>query len=428
MSQLNLFTQYDRTARQKLCLKTWLQQNMKGSIVASTGFGKTRVATNMMTLVHNRYPDYKFLVVVPTEVLKQQWESQLFDLGLSFNSEVVVINTVIKHSWNCDILVIDEIHRLGADQFSEVFEKVTYKYILGLTATFERLDGKHALIKKYCPVIDEITAEEALANGWVSPFTEYEVIINVPDIEIYNQYNKEFTEHFEFFNWDFDKAMSMVGPKGYVARIKMRDDIAPRNASKSELSDILKTITIHAMGFMRAIQARKAFINNHPKKIEIVNKIMNARPDAKIITFSNNIKMAESIEDGKYVYSGKDTKKKGRIKIEDFQNAKSGHLHTIAKANEGLDISGLSIAIILGLDSSKIKATQRRGRAIRFEPDKIAEIFNIVINNTVELEWFRKSHSGDKYVIIDENGLDKVLNYEEPEEYKKAVPKFGFRF
>ena len=49
------------------------------------------------------------------------------------------------------------------------------------------------------------------------------------------------------------------------------------------------------MGLMRTMHKRKAFINNHPKKIEIAKKIMEARPNSKIITFSNNVKMAEAL-------------------------------------------------------------------------------------------------------------------------------------
>jgi len=323
--------------------------------------------------------------------------------------------------------VIDEIHRVASEVFKQVFNCVEYKHILGLTATMERLDGKEELIKKYCPVVDTIYLEEALFNGWISQYKEYEVLIDVPDIELYKSYNKEFTEHFEFFGFDFNEAMACLGPKGYQKRIEIRDSRLPRNASKQEKSDMLKAITYHAMGFSRAIQKRKAFINNHPKKIEIVSKILEARMDKKIITFSNNVKMAEALPYGK-VYTGKISKKKGRTTIEEFNAESTGVLHTCSKANEGLDVKGLSVAIILGIDSSKTKACQRRGRAIRFEQGKTAEIFNIIINNTVECEWFKKSHAGDKYEVIDEENLNKVLNHEEYETYKKPVMRFSFRY
>lgn len=46
-----------------------------------------------------------------------------------------------------------------------IYEKVSYKLILCLTATLERLDGKEEIIKKYAPVCDKITMDEAEQNG-----------------------------------------------------------------------------------------------------------------------------------------------------------------------------------------------------------------------------------------------------------------------
>lgn len=92
------------------------------------------------------------------------------------------------------------------------------------------------------------------------------------------------------------------------------------------------------------------------------------------------------------------------------------------------DIKGLNVGIILGLDSSEIKAVQRRGRCIRFEKDKTAEIFNLVIDSTVEMEWFRKGHPNGDYTIIDEQGLKDVLAGKEPQPYKKKLKNFTFRF
>lgn len=335
MQELELFKTVNRTDRQKVCAKNWLKNKGKGTLVACTGFGKTRVALILIKALLAKHPKMKVLVVVPTETLKNQWISLLDQWGFGLNCDVQIINTVIKNKYYCDLLIIDEIHRTPSNTFQEVFNVVKYKLILGLTATFERLDGKEKLIEKFCPVIDTITSEEALLSGWVSAYTEYLVLLDVDDIDTYKAYNKEFQQHFEFFNYDFNEAMSMVGPKGYVKRIQMRDEMAPDNASKEEKSNILKNITYHSMGFTRVIQSRKKFINNHPKKLEVVRKIMAARKDSKIITFSKNVAMAEAIENGKNVYTGKVTKKKGRVMIEDFDKAKSGILHSCDKLNEG---------------------------------------------------------------------------------------------
>ena len=138
--------------------------------------------------------------------------------------------------------------------------------------------------------------------------------------------------------------------------------------------------------------------------------------------------MAESISYGE-VYSGRTSKKRSATIIEDFNNSETGVLNTIKRADEGLDIRGLSVAIILGTDSSETKARQRRGRTVRKENNKIAEVFYIVIKDTVEEKWVVNNHKKDgNYITIDEKGLEKVLRGEQPELYKKPVGQILFRF
>jgi superfamily II DNA or RNA helicase len=417
-----------RDERQEEARVKWIKNKCKGSIVACTGFGKTRVAINCINSIINHYSSMKFLVVVPTDNLKIQWEQCIDNNGLSLNGKVVIVNTAIKNQYITDILVIDEAHRVNSKTFRDIFNTIKYKYILGLTATYERLDGLHKeVMEKYCPVIDTINLEEALFNGWVSQFKEYQVLISVNDIDVYNEYNKEFQQHFEFFNYDFNLAMSLIGPKGFINRAKLRDERCPHGTDE-ERKAVFRSITYHATGFMRVLQKRKSFINNHPKKIEIARKIIEARGNSKIITFSNNIKMAESIGMGGQVYTGRDNKKKARANLSEFNEATTGLIHSVNKLIEGADVKGLSVGIILGLDSSETKAVQKRGRCIRFEEGKTAELFNIVIEGTIESKWFSNSHKNSVYTTIDEQGLQDVLNGREPKPYVKPIKDFQFRF
>lgn len=416
-----------RDERQEEARVKWFKNKCRGTFEFATGFGKTWTAIKCIKSIIDRYRDFRVLVVVPTDNLKFQWIQHLDNNQLTFNVDVQIVNTVIKREWKADILIIDEAHRYASETFQEIFRKVKYRYILGLTATFERLDGKHEILQKYCPVIDRVTTEEALINGWLSEFKEYQVLIDVDDIDKYKEYNREFTEHFEFFNFDFDLAMSMIGKDGYKNRAKLRDSLCPETSSEEERKSMFKTITYHATGFSRVMKARKEFIHNHPKKIEIARRIIEARPNAKIITFSNNVKMAEAIGIG-IVYTGKESKKKGRLNLDDFGLWDAGVINSCKKLDEGADIRGISVAIILGLDSSKTKSVQRRGRAIRKEGDKLAEIFNIVIDQTVETKWFSTSHEGSPYITIDEEGLDAVLAGREPKPYVKRIKDFTFRY
>ena len=42
---------------------------------------------------------------------------------------------------------------------------VEYVFLMCLTATLERLDGKEVVIKERAPVCDTITVDEAVENG-----------------------------------------------------------------------------------------------------------------------------------------------------------------------------------------------------------------------------------------------------------------------
>ena len=416
-----------RNERQRMSAQKWLDNKGRGSIVGATGYGKTRIAINLLTKLREKYPNLSILVIVPTDVLKKQWITQLTMNDVVFNVQVEIVNTVVKHSWNCDILVIDEIHHLGSTLFSTVFEKVKYRKILGLTATMERLDGKEIYITKYCPVVDEVTITECATNGWISSYSKYKVFIDV-DLEAYNAMNREYMDHFSFFNYDYDLAMKMIGPLGYKCRMAYRDFRYTGDDPNIKKS-CLQEITMHAMGLIRTIQERKQFIYNHISKLEIAELILNSRPDNKIITFSKSVKMARTLQKVRgEVYAGQMSKKQESKVIEDFNALKTGVLHTCIKANEGMDVKGLSVGIVLGLDSSHTKALQQLGRIIRAEDGKHAEMFVLVLRGTVEEKWFEKCNPENDYITIDVNNLKLLLNNEKFEEYKKAPRQMSFRF
>lgn len=422
----DLFTPLTRDERQDESVRKWLQNKGKGCLECATGYGKSRCALIIIKKLLSKYPQLKILIVVPTELLKNQWLEHVENNQLQLNVDVQIINTVAKNGSLCDLLIIDELHTSAAQTLINVFKSVKYKFILGLTATFERLDERHKLLEKYCPIVDTVTLQEAQLNGWVSQYNEYLVLIDVDDIDIYKQYNKEFTEHFEFFQFDFSKALSMVGPSGLKNRLAYRDELC--NGDESKKKEILKTITYHATGFMRAIQARKKFVYEHPEKLRLAEEIIKHRSDKKIVTFCANTKVAESFSIGE-VYTGKESKKKNRASIEEFTKKPSGVLHTCKLMEAGADITGLSVGIMLGVNSSEIKSQQCRGRVVRKEGNKTAEFFTLVINNTIESKWWENSHKKDTNIIkIDSENLMKVLRGEPYETYKKKLQNFTFRF
>lgn len=172
--------------------------------------------------------------------------------------------------------------------------------------------------------------------------------------------------------------------------------------------------------WLRALKARKSFVMEHPKKIEITRKILYARQNKKSITFSPTIKMAEKIGIGSVIHS-KNSKKKNTILLDDFKKINIGNANTAKSLDEGTDIPGLNLAIILSNSSSKTQKTQRIGRIIRYEEGKEAELFTLVIKGTMEDNWYATSSAGKNYIEISEEELEKVLNYNPIDEYVKQA-------
>lgn len=361
--------------------------------------GKTRTGINAIKLLLKKKPDAEILVSVPTEVLKEQWMEELIKNGVFQNCKVVVINSVIKKEWEVDFLLIDECHLVASELFRTIFDCVTYNFILCLTGTLERLDGKEELIKKFAPVCDTITMKEALANGWVSPVREYVVLLDV-DLTEYNKLNQLFIGYFSQLGYDFNVSMKCATDALYRNKVAKKLGLKPK-----DLAGI-------AYGWLKALKGRKAFVQSHPKKFEIARKILNARKNKKAITFSATIKDAEFLNNNEFVLHSKKSKKQNSEILEKFNSLETGVIHSSKSCDQGVDIKGLSLGIILSTDSSKIRKTQRNGRICRFEEGKIAELFTLVIRGTQEWNWFQNSATTN-YTVLTEQQLDQVLAGEE---------------
>lgn len=361
---------------------------------------KTRTAVMAIMKVLKAKPDAKVLIVVPTDVLQKQWMNDyVIKYNLIKNCEVRIINSVIKISWDVDLLVCDECHMFCSETFQEVFNCVSYNMILCLTATLERLDGKEILIKTFAPVCDIVTIEDSQQNGWLSPYKEYVVLLDV-DLTEYKKWNQEFIGFFSQMGYDFNLAM------------KLTTNIIERRKYAKKLGLDQKQFDAVCFGWMDRLRKRKKFVQSHPKKFEIARKILDARKDKKCITFCSTIKDAEQLSiKGEYVLHSKQSKKSNEEALNAFDQATTGVLHSSKAVNQGVDVKGLSVEIIMNTDSSKITKTQKLGRALRVEPGKQAEIFTLIIKGTVEEKWLANSMSSS-YIVINEQQLEKVLNYE----------------
>ena len=403
----------DRDQRQDLCIERWKNAKGRGILELCVGFGKTRTALKIMQKMVSKKQDSKFIIIVPTEYLKGQWLLQLADWHLLHNTDILIINSAVGKTSECDLLIVDEVHEACNDNRIQIFSTFKYRFCLGLSGSLDRLDGKEKQLFELLPIVDTIEYSEALTYGWVAKANEYKVLLNV-DLTEYKAAHTKFLHHFAFFNYDFDLAMKVfdkdVRMKFIVAKI---------------LGQPLKDVMLHAAQFMKALTARKSFVYNHPQKIEVAKLIISNRKDKKIITFSQTKAMAEAIGEGLLMHSGQAKKKREQI-MADFCKMETGSLHSAKQLERGADVPGLNLAINLAFNSSKITKTQKSGRITRKEGDKVADMFTLVIKGTMEEGWYDKSMGKTPYVTIDESQLASLLAGEEFTTRKEKKKEYLF--
>jgi len=283
--------------------------------------------------------------------------------------------------------VLDECHRYAADSFKRIFEVADCDYVMGLTATLEREDGLHDIILDYLQLIDQVTVDECLDNGWISPYTVYNVAVPLPDDEqiAYKKVDNSF--------------------KHFAATLGFGGD-AFRNAQKYLKSGSNEQRGKAAM-YYNAMRKRKTICLNNSNKVEATNDIIKALGKVNGLIFSGTTDFAEKLQeklgDICMSFHSKITKKQQKDIVARFKDkrTKVRYLSSVQALNEGFNVPDCSIAIIAGSNSTKRTFIQQLGRVVRMQVGKQAVIVNLYTPDTQDAVWTNKRLDGiDKKRVI----------------------------
>jgi superfamily II DNA or RNA helicase len=435
-----------RDERQDLFITKFIDAGGRGTLEAATAFGKTRVALKIIQQLRRIKSDRQVIIVVPHEYLKLQWEGLLKEWKLEANSSVHIVNSFVKSRHECSLMILDEIHRYAAETFSKVFEVVSYRFILGLTAMIKRLDKRHGLITTHCPVIDRVTLEEARLGGYVAPYQEFNLGLDLPTVIAYDYLKLQETYEWAMgiFQWDFgmmrhcltsykpfkaeksgimgsacERLARKYGWKGnspleaWTKMVAKEKDFWGGNLTHPYHPN---RIYIAAVNGMKSMKKMKDIIYKAEVKLDAAAAILALLPKMKSITFAELTETADEMTKrvpGSAAYHSsmtvttpegeKLTKKKGRAYIIDRIN--SGDIrciHTAKALDEGADFPEISLGIRISGSSSPTQQIQRRGRIIRKFEGKEAVMINIYVKNTKEAQWLSKSQGfSDDIVWVD---------------------------
>ncbi|MFK0572052.1 DUF3427 domain-containing protein [Endozoicomonas sp.] len=94
-----------------------------------------------------------------------------------------------------DYMVVDEFHHAQADSYQRVINHFTPEFLLGMTATPERMDGRDVLKLCHYNIVCDIRLREALALGLLAPFHYFGVADETVDYDqIERQSGGQFVE------------------------------------------------------------------------------------------------------------------------------------------------------------------------------------------------------------------------------------------
>ena len=382
-----------KDAEQRKALNNWVKSNYNGSIIAGTGFGKSRCGVLAVNFTFQRRADMegaKALVLVPTQQLQEQFKDEFIKWGFEHlleSIEVMCYQSAYKLKGNhYDIVVCDEIHLGLSPEYRKFFKNNTYDKLLCMTATLPEEQEYQELLETISPITYKITLDECVNLGLVAPYEIICVPIKLTDVEQadYKKANNTFVyAKYVLGQFDaFDQAKFIMGP-------------GKNTASSQEKAA--------AAQFYRSIRARKTVVDHADNKIAMLQKIVIKSIGEKILVFggSNEFtnKLADATETFSTVYHSGKTKKQKEKALEDFRSGDKPVLCSTKALNQGFDVADATMAVICGLTSKGLTMIQRVGRIIRYQPNKRGKIICLYVKDSQEEKWLKSSVKTLKNVV-----------------------------
>ena len=375
-----------RDEQQKDAFNKYRDNKCAGSIIAGTGFGKTRVG--VYAVVHALLnSEHDALVLVPFSHLKENFKGEMIKAGYEEHIPRVQfecyasVKKLAKNPCTYSVLVCDEIHLGLTDICFSFYRRDLFERKMFLTATLPENPLYKSRLYSICPPVFEISIDACVDKGFVAPYT-----IKCVKLELIASERKKY----KTVNSNYGYWMSKMGCNNGGDGFSMAKQILA-NTSLHEKEKIEA-----AIGFYRAIRQRKEIIDHAQNKITLA-KIITENTADKLLVFGGDNgftdRIAGTITGSVTYHSGKGKKVKDAA-LKDFKSGKSKVLCSTKALNQGLDVPDASVGVICGITSKALTMIQRVGRLIRIDPDnpdKKGEIIVLYVENSQEEKWLRNA-------------------------------------
>lgn len=369
-------------------LQAWHQAGAAGVVVLPTGAGKTYVAQLAMLDIQK-----STLIVVPTLDLMHQWYAHLLaafpdtQIGLlgggSHDHTDVLVATYDSAAIYAEglgnqygLLIFDECHHLPSDFTRVIAEYALAPYRLGLTATPQRSDGRHADFDQLIgPTVYRVSTR-ALAGSVLAMHRVVQIKVSLSQDER-KRYETFIERRNAFLQQSNIHLGSLTGWQRFVrasarSRAGRRAMLAHREA---------RSIAFATEGKLRVLADLLA--QHHPTRtLVFTDDNATVYRIAKLflipaITHKTPVKERHDI-------------------LARFKSGAYPVVVTSRVLNEGVDVPEATIAIVLSGTGSAREYTQRLGRILRQGNGKLAMLYEVVAQATSEEHTSRRRRSQAK--------------------------------
>ncbi len=359
-------------------LAAWKLAGRQGVVVLPTAAGKTYLAQMAMQSTPRTT-----LIVVPTLDLMHQWYAHLVaafpdaEVGLlgggSRDRTAILVATYDSAAIHAEtlgnqyaLIVFDECHHLPTDFNRVIAEYAIAPYRLGLSATPERTDGKHADLNIL--IGEEVYRKRAedLAGKALAEHEIVQIKVKLSQLER-EKYNQLIQTRNDFLK---QSKISLGSLQGWQMFVQM--------SARSQFGR--RAMLAHR-------EAKDIALGTDGKLRILINLLAEHYPARILIFTADNATVYRISQDLLIPAITHQTPVKERHEIlTKFREGKYNTLVASHVLNEGVDVPAATVAIILSGTGSAREYTQRLGRILRKGniENKQAILYEVVAEDTSE--------------------------------------------
>jgi superfamily II DNA or RNA helicase len=268
------------------------------------------------------------------------------------------------------LVVFDECHHLPGEAHSLAAQACLAPYRLGLTATPERADGRHGMLGELVGPVVHRSEVRDLAGRFLAEYEVERILVELTDGE------REAYERARRIYRDFvaGQGIRMDGPGGWAEFVK--------RSARTEAG----------RRAMQAYQRQRRLAFAAPSKLEYVEHLLHEHRRETVLLFTDRNEDAYGLS-RRFLVPVITHQTKVTERGEILSGLASGIYNVVAASrvlNEGVDMPGASVGIVISGSGSVREHVQRLGRILRKSGDKRAVLYELVSAGTAEEHTSRR--------------------------------------